>query len=349
MRRKYLLIAGILSMCLFTLACSTTETDSKLNAELEQEINTQQNIDSQESANAEVNTEMIAKGQTTEQQADNLQEETGTQETELSELEVKMEEFLADAPSEITLTQDVLRGKWAYGHILTFFNEEEELSETIRLGNVRVVTEGRSKNSYLIFSNDSFLASYEVTEARIVGDKTKSLQGVLVVSGLYRVMSEGPIDSKSYYDSKIELMITDVSFQSEVQDAQIAEELNAAIGMILQKDVSLETIGIDLSSLTEEELAEYDMELPETAIATKRGDWGYREDGSYGLTIKENTDPTPFHQMTDVWISNPYDSQLFARVARIKLKNTVDMEGKEVEPGMSLYGALCRELGGTIE
>lgn len=35
--------------------------------------------------------------------------------------------------------------------------------------------------------------------------------------------------------------------------------------------------------------------------------------------------------------------QLFTNAVRIKMKYTVDMDGEEVEPGLSLYHALTRE------
>lgn len=310
MKRNFLMLMVILCICLFAVGCGSNTTDKE------------QSIDVQG----------------TEQQ------ETETQEVELSELEKQIQEFENGTSSEVTITQDVLRGKWMYGNVLHFVAEEEKPSETFRLGNVRIETDGNSTNSYLTFSNNKFLVSYEVTEARIVGDKENAMQGVLVVSGLYRVIHEEEAEDEYSFDSEIELLITEISMQSEVEVAEIMDELDSVIGTTLQKDTSFMVMGAgDLSDYTEEKLAKYDMELPETILNTATGEWGYRADGSYGLTVTEDPNPTPYHPMTHVWIGKDNDNQLFTNVVRMKMKYTVDMDGEEVEQGLSLYHALTRE------
>lgn len=309
MKRKHLIIVCLLSS-LFATACGNNSTD----------IQTGQGV------------------QTIESQVEE------TQEVELSELEKKIQEFENGTSSEITITQDVLRGKWMYGNVLNFVAEEEKPSETFRLGNVRIETDGDSKNSYLIFTNNKFIVSYEVTEARFVGDEANTMQGILVVSGLYRVIHEEEAEDEYSFDSEIELLITEISMQSEVEVAEIMDELDSVIGTTLQKDTSFMVMGSgDLSDYTDEKFAKYDMELPETILNKSIGKWGYREDGSYGLTVTEDPNPTPYHPMTHVWIGKDNNNQLFTNVVRMKIKYTVDIAGEDVEPGLSLYHALTHE------
>lgn len=311
MKRFYLMLIAILSICLLAVGCGSNTVDK-------------QSIDTQ----------------ITEQQ-----EEIDTQEVELSELEKKIQEFENNTSSEITITQDVLRGKWVYGNIFDFIGDEEKNSETFRLGDVRIETDANSKNSYLTFSNNKFVASYEVTEARLVGDETNMMQGVLVVSGLYRVINEDEVvEDEYFFDSEIELLIIEISMQSEVEVAEIMDGLDTVIGETLQKDTSFALLGLGkIDELTEEQAAEYDMELPEL-IESKplEGNWGYREDGSYGLTLSE-AEPELYRPMTQLWIGKDNNNQLFTNASRMKTKYTVDIDGEDVEPGLSLYHALTRE------
>ncbi len=311
MKRNSLIIVAILCMCLFAVGCGNNTT------------NKEQSIDIQETEK---------------------QEETDTQEIELSELEKKIQEFKNNTLSEITITQDVLRGKWMYGTVLDFAGDEEKNSETFRLGNVRIETDANSKNSYLIFSNNKFVVSYEVTEARMVGNDTDIMKGVLVVSGLYRVVTEDEAEDNYFFDSEIELLITEISMQSEAEIAEIMDELNSVIGETLQKDTSFALLGSDaVDNLTEEQLAEYDMELPELIESEPLvGNWGYREDGSYGLTLSKAS-PELYYPMTQLWIGKENNNQLFTNVVRMKMKYTVDIDGEEVEDGLSLYHALTRD------
>lgn len=307
--KKQLIAVGILSICLFASACGSNTTD------IEQE------------------TETVAVLETAE-----------TQEIELSELEQQIEEFMNATPSEITVTQDVLRGQWTQGSVLNFLEEDEEVGETFRLGNVRIESDGSSKNSYLIFSNNKFIVSYEVTEARLVGDKTNTMQGILAVSGLYRVIAEEEAEDEYFFDSEIEILLTEISMQSEVEIAEIMDELDSVIGTTLQKDVSFAVLGSNVvDELTEEQLAEYDIELPELIESGPlSGEWGFREDGSYGLILHEASS-TQYYPMTEVWIGKENNNQLFMNAVHTKTKYTVDIDGEEVEPGLSLYHALTRE------
>lgn len=310
MKRISLMLIGILSICLFAVGCGSNTT---------------------------------GKGQTIDTQGTE-QQETETQEVELSELEKKIQEFENSTSSEITVTQDALRGKWVYGNIFNFSGEEHNHSETFRLGDVRIETDGNSQNSYLLFSNNKFIVSYEVTEARFVGDETNTMQGVLVVSGLYRVINEEEAENAFFFDSEIELLITEISMQSEMEVSEIMDEIDSIIGTTLQKDTSFAVLGLGvIDELTEEQLVEYDMELPETILNTSIGEWGYREDGSYGLTVREDPNPSPYRPMTQLWIGKENSNQLFTNTVRIKMKYTVDIEGEEVEPGLSLYHALTNE------
>ena len=102
MGRKHLLITIILFSCLFVSACGNNIPDKEQSVEI-----------------------------TLDTQATH-QQETDTHEVELSELEKKIQEFENKISSEITITQDVLRGKWMYGNVLHFVEEEENSEKEYR-------------------------------------------------------------------------------------------------------------------------------------------------------------------------------------------------------------------------
>lgn len=88
--------------------------------------------------------EVIATEQTTE--TETVEEQETETEIELSELEQQIEEFKNTTSSEITVTQDVLRGQWRVGDMLTL-EGDAYYGEPFRLGNLRVDYDTSSKKS----------------------------------------------------------------------------------------------------------------------------------------------------------------------------------------------------------
>lgn len=238
--RKQLIAVGILSTCVSVSACGSYITDK------EQETETITVLETAETEQGKIEAQ---------------QTEIETQEIELSQMEQQIEEFKNSTPSEITETQDVLRGQWRIGDMLTLVGDAY-YEEPFRLGNLRIDYDTSSKKSNVIFTNNEFIASYDDARVHIVGDKSKNMQCTFVVSGLYRVVSQESINEENdYFSSEIELLITDVSVQSDATDAEVCEELNWAIGTTIQKEIEFSEMYCDLSYLTEEQLAEYDMEI----------------------------------------------------------------------------------------
>lgn len=225
--------------------------------------------------------EVIATEQTTE--TETVEEQETETEIELSELEQQIEEFKNTTSSEITVTQDVLRGQWRVGDMLTL-KGDAYYGEPFRLGNLRVDYDTSSKKSNVIFTNNEFVASYDDARVYIATDENKNMQCTLVVSGLYRVINQGEIDEENdCFSSEIELLITDVTSQSDAIDTDVCNELNSVIGTTIQKKVELSEAYMDLSYITEEQLAEYDMEIHDSITLEVTGTFGYRQDGSYGM------------------------------------------------------------------
>lgn len=293
------------------------------------------------------------KGNTTEQQEVIATEQTAETETveepteqetetvsELSEQEQQIEEFKNATSSEITVTQDVLRGQWRVGDLLTL-EGNAYYGEPFRLGNLRVDYDTSSKKSNVIFTNNEFVASYDDARVYIATDENKKMQCTLVVSGLYRVVYQGEIDEeKDYFRSQIELLITDVASQSDVIDTDVCNELNSVIGTTIQKMVELSDAYTDLSYLTEEQLAEYDMEIHDSITSEVTGTFGYRQDGSYGMVILDTPIIEQVNPITFIWIGRENNNQLFANTVRMKMKNTVDATYGDVEPGVFLYDVI---------
>lgn len=293
------------------------------------------------------------KGNTTEQQEVIATEQTAETETveepteqetetvsELSEQEQQIEEFKNATSSEITVTQDVLRGQWRVGDLLTL-EGNAYYGEPFRLGNLRVDYDTSSKKSNVIFTNNEFVASYDDARVYIATDENKKMQCTLVVSGLYRVVYQGEIDEeKDYFRSQIELLITDVASQSDVIDTDVCNELNSVIGTTIQKMVELSEAYTDLSYLTEEQLAEYDMEIHDSITSEVTGTFGYRQDGSYGMVILDTPIIEQVNPITFIWIGRENNNQLFANTVRMKMKNTVDATYGDVEPGVFLYDVI---------
>lgn len=293
------------------------------------------------------------KGNTTEQQEVIATEQTAETETveepteqetetvsELSEQEQQIEEFKNATSSEITVTQDVLRGQWRVGDLLTL-EGEAYYGEPFRLGNLRVDYDTSSKKSNVIFTNNEFVASYDDARVYIATDENKKMQCTLVVSGLYRVVYQGEIDEeKDYFRSQIEFLITDVASQSDVIDTDVCNELNSVIGTTILKMVELSEAYTDLSYLTEEQLAEYDMEIHDSITSEVTGTFGYRQDGSYGMIILDTPIIEQVNPITFIWIGRENNNQLFANTVRMKMKNTVDATYGDVEPGVFLYDVI---------
>lgn len=282
--------------------------------------------------------EVIATEQTTE--TETVEEQETETEIELSELEQQIEEFKNTTSSEITVTQDVLRGQWRVGDMLTL-KGDAYYGEPFRLGNLRVDYDTSSKKSNVIFTNNEFVASYDDARVYIATDENKNMQCTLVVSGLYRVINQGEIDEENdCFSSEIELLITDVTSQSDAIDTDVCNELNSVIGTTIQKKVELSEAYMDLSYITEEQLAEYDMEIHDSITLEVTGTFGYRQDGSYGMVNYDTPIISQDNPVTFAWIGRENNNELFASTVRMKMKNTVDADYGDVEPGVFLYDVI---------
>jgi len=282
--------------------------------------------------------EVIATEQTTE--TETVEEQETETEIELSELEQQIEEFKNTTSSEITVTQDVLRGQWRVGDMLTL-EGDAYYGEPFRLGNLRVDYDTSSKKSNVIFTNNEFVASYDDARVYIATDENKNMQCTLVVSGLYRVINQGEIDEENdCFSSEIELLITDVTSQSDAIDTDVCNELNSVIGTTIQKKVELSEAYMDLSYITEEQLAEYDMEIHDSITLEVTGTFGYRQDGSYGMVNYDTPIISQDNPVTFAWIGRENNNELFANTVRMKMKNTVDADYGDVEPGVFLYDVI---------
>ena len=143
MKRKVLVTMLCLAISVSAIACGTENT-----AEQQEVIATEQTAE----------TEIVE------------EQETET-EIELSELEQQIEKFKNTTSSEITVTQDVLRGQWRVGDMLTL-KGDAYYGEPFRLGNLRVDYDTSSKKSNVIFTNNEFVASYDDARVYIATDKT---------------------------------------------------------------------------------------------------------------------------------------------------------------------------------
>ena len=97
---------------------------------------------------------------------------------------------------------------------------------------------------------------------------------------------------------------------------------------------------VDLSYLTEEQLAEYDMEIHDSITSEVTGTFGYRQDGSYGMVNYDTPIISQDNPVTFAWIGRENNNELFANTVRMKMKNTVDADYGDVEPGVFLYDVI---------
>ena len=169
------------------------------------------------------------------------------------------------------------------------------------------------------------------------------MQCDLVVSGLYRVIGQEEMDEENdSFSSEIELLITDVSFNDDEVNTEVCDELASVAGTIIQKQIELSEIYADLSYLTEEQLAEYDMEIHEAITTEVTATFGYRQDGSYGIIYLDTPIISQDNPITFAWIGRigENNSQLFAGTVRMKMKNSIDADYGNVEPGVFLYDVM---------
>ena len=97
---------------------------------------------------------------------------------------------------------------------------------------------------------------------------------------------------------------------------------------------------MDLSYITEEQLAEYDMEIHDSITLEVTGTFGYRQDGSYGMVNYDTPIISQDTPVTFAWIGRENNNELFANTVRMKMKNTVDADYGDVEPGVFLYDVI---------
>lgn len=336
MKRKQLAVVGILSVCLLACGCGNNTTVTGQDVEdtvIVQESETQE-TETQETGEAEPQeTEDIATGSLAP---------TEIQENEMSELEQQIKEFENNTPSEITVTQDVLRGQWRIGDMMTL-EGDAYYSDDFNLGKLKIYYDTSSDRSKVIFTNNRFVASYADANVCIDGNKDKNMQCDLVVSGLYRVIGQEEMDEENdSFSSEIELLITDVSSNGDEVNTEVCDELASVAGTIIQKQIEFSEIYADLSYLTEEQLAEYDMEIHEAITTEVTATFGYRQDGSYGIIYLDTPIISQDNPITFAWIGRigENNSQLFAGTVRMKMKNSIDADYGNVEPGVFLYDVM---------
>lgn len=328
MKRTQLAVVGILSVCLLACGCGNNTTVTGQDVE---DTVIAQKVEIQETETGEAEPQETGDIATTE-----------TQENEVSELEQQIKEFENNTSSEITVTQDVLRGQWRIGDMMTLAGDAY-YSEDFDLGKLKIYYDTGSDRSKVIFTNNSFVASYADANICIEGNKDKNMQCDLVVSGLYRVIGQEEMDEENdSFRSGIELLITDVSFNGDEVNTEVCDELASVAGTIIQKQVEFSEIYTDLSYLTEEQLAEYDMEIHEAITTEVTATFGYRQDGSYGIIYLDTPIISQDNPITFAWIGRigENNSQLFAGTVRMKMKNSIDADYGNVEPGVFLYDVI---------
>lgn len=278
-----------------------------------------------------------------------VSEETDTEQYNLSDLEKQIAEFKSNTPSETSITQDLLRGQWRIGD-MQFIEGTLDYIDNPKLGELELSYDTSSKNSKVVFTNDEFMITYDNAEV-IYGDKKgKKMQSAIIVSGLYRVVGEGKTDEyNSEYKSEIEMLITSISPKYGKGNTEVYDKLDSLIGTTVKKSVCFNEVDVDLSDLTEEQLAEYDLEIHDQVTIAEDGTFGYREDGTYGFILYDTPIIKQANPMTYVFIGSGGDGQLFTGFAHMKMKNSVSIDNKEVEPGVWLYDVMPHEEVETTE
>lgn len=273
------------------------------------------------------------------------------EQNDLSELEKQIKEFEEGTSDEITITQDILRGEWR------MTNKDDLVKggftpETVKLGNLEVDYDTSSKDSKIIFTDDEFMISYDEPEVKYgegEGRYSKIVNDI-TVSGLYRVISQDDFEQeKDEYKSEIELLITNVSPRYGIMDEEIYNELNSLVGKTMNKKINLRTFYEDWSNVTEEQLDEFGLEVHEQVTIGLDGTFGFREDGTYGFSLYDTPISTQTNPMTWAGFSEKNDNQLFTQYTRTKVKNSVSVNNREVEPGVWLYDVVPHEAVETIE
>ena len=157
MKRNGIVAIGILSVCLFVAGCGNSENET------------------QETAQTEIlqNTELSS--------------------STMTELEIQIEEFKQNTPSEITVINDLLRGTWRLGNYDDFIGESYNLDVPI-LGEFRVEYDINSPNSNITFTDNEFTVNYETVE--LSAETGTTCLDFLKVSGLYRVTAGETYDDE---------------------------------------------------------------------------------------------------------------------------------------------------------
>lgn len=264
-------------------------------------------------------------------QTETQSDASDTKPEKLSELEQKIEDFKKNTPSEITVMQDVLRGEW---RILDrdILEDKSYYPEYIKLGNLDVSYDTSSKNSKVIFTNNEFMASFDKADVGFNGHQNgNELRSAIVVSGLYRVISE-PVFEEYQNDAEIEMLITAVSPKYGSNYSRIYDELNALVGTTITKKITFVETYSDWSDLTEEQLADYDVELHDKVTVTSVATFGMT--GMIYYDTPQISEENPF---TCVYLDTQDDSELFTGCMRTKTKNTLNLDYEDVEPGEYLY------------
>lgn len=330
MRRKVFVTLLCLAFAVCIMACGNeTEEATETQEQLTEDIVTE-SVETTETHGIVENSETIE-----------------TEDDELTELEKKIEEFKNNTPSEVTLMQDLLRGEWHIngmevvgGSFENGFSADSQI-----IGEVQVHYDTCSRDSSLIFTNDEFIITYEEPYVKYIKspsfgyEKDKQLQNAIVVSGLYKAKSTGTWDDSSY-KSSITMLVTNVTQKNEIEDEEIFELLNKAVGMTFVQEVEVSgLLSIGEMNITKEELESRNVEIHEAVDSTIDGYFGYREDGSYGLILYDTPIPDRKHPITSLHINKKV---LFPSML-IKINNSVDIGNGEVEPGVFLYDVKPQE------
>ena len=145
------------------------------------------------------------------------------------------------------------------------------------------------------------------------------------------------------------MLITSISPKYGKGNTEVYDKFNSLIGTTVKKTVCFNEVYADLSNLTEEQLAEYDLEIHEQVTIGVGGTFGFREDGTYGFISYDTPVIEQTNPMTYVFIGSGGDGQLFTGFTHMKMKNSVSIDNKEVEPGVWLYDVMPHEEIETTE
>lgn len=259
----------------------------------------------------------------------------------VSELEIQIEEFKANTPSEVTVTQDLLRGVWRCGDLF----EGTYTCDKVKMGNVEIDYDTNSKYTSWTFTNDEFVLNYENPTILYEGDRL-SKRGSVRICGLYRVVKEVEFEDSTCARATIELLPTEVTVPYGQYEQEILDELNSVVGKVMERSIGFGLGYQDYSFLSEEELEEMDFEPADQVIHYTGGEFGYRADGSYGIILYDEPIASYGSPITHLYFD---DGDMISKEWYMKMKTSVSDANGPLEDGIQLYHAIPEDMRDTAE